>query len=256
MLPDLYKENSMFNNSNEIDSFVDGIQRVKMANDDREFQKAVHSLCEYMKQQQMSPASWQRLDKISFYIIDEASDTINLKNRSMAKERVVAYITELLGGCDETDILYRVLNNFYEYLEALRERDLHGKATLSKNMLESIVVNNEYDMQFLLFAYLKPIFPKERLEVNKDTGYETVRADILINEDTCIEVKCSRSTMQEKLLGEQIKADMVHYKQKNIFFFIYDKDKIIKNPLVFKESYEKMVSEKKIFVIIHQPKML
>ena len=60
---------------------------------------AVHGLCEYMKQQQMPLASWQRLDKISFYIIDEASDMINLKNRSMAKERVVAYITELLGGC-------------------------------------------------------------------------------------------------------------------------------------------------------------
>lgn len=120
----------------------------------------------------MPPASWQRLDKISFYIIDEASDTINLKNRSMAKERVVAYITELLGGCDEKDILYHVLNNFYEYLEALRERDLHGKATLCKNTLESIVVNKEYDMQFLLFVYLKPIFSKERLEVNKDTGAE------------------------------------------------------------------------------------
>lgn len=42
----------MFTNSNEIDSFVDGIQRVKTANDDREFQRAVHGLCEYMKERQ------------------------------------------------------------------------------------------------------------------------------------------------------------------------------------------------------------
>lgn len=60
-----------------------------MANDVKELQNAVHSLGEYMKQQ-IPPASWQRLDKISFYIIDEVLDAINLKNRSMAKERFPA----------------------------------------------------------------------------------------------------------------------------------------------------------------------
>lgn len=39
----------MFTNSNEIDSFADGIQSVKTTNDDREFQRAVYGLYEYMK---------------------------------------------------------------------------------------------------------------------------------------------------------------------------------------------------------------
>ncbi|MDE5700027.1 MAG: hypothetical protein K2I96_21910, partial [Lachnospiraceae bacterium] len=156
----------------------------------------------------------------------------------------------------KNDILCCVLNNFYEYLETLRERRSHGKSTLSKFKLENIEINNEYDIQFLLFAYLKPLFPKERLEVSEDTGYATVRTDILIDKNTCIEVKCSRSSMNENALESQIKEDMVHYKQKNIFFFIYDKDKIVRNPPAFKECYEKMMVEKNIFVVIHQPKKL
>lgn len=156
----------------------------------------------------------------------------------------------------KNNILSCVLNNFYEYLETLRERRLHGKASLSKLKLENIVIDNEYDIQFLLFAYLKPLFPKERLEVSEDTGYGTVRTDILIDKDTCIEVKCSRLSMNEKTLESQIKEDMVHYKQKNIFFFIYDKDKIVRNPPAFKECYEEMMVGKNIYVVIHQPKKL
>lgn len=62
--------------------------------------------------------------------------------------------------------------------------------------------------------------------------------------------------MTEKDLSEQIKADMVHYKQREIYFFIYDKNKIIKNMESFKKTYEAMLNEKKIHIIIHQPKYL
>lgn len=62
--------------------------------------------------------------------------------------------------------------------------------------------------------------------------------------------------MNEKALESQIKEDMVHYKQKNIFFFIYDKDKIVRNPPAFKECYEEMMVGKNIYVVIHQPKKL
>ena len=154
------------------------------------------------------------------------------------------------------DVLYHVLENFYEYLEALRERKLHGKASLKKSTLENIEINNEYDIQFLLFAYLKPLFPRERLEVSEDMGCASVRTDILINEDTCIEIKCSGASMNEKSLREQISADMVQYNQKNIYFFIYDKYKAVKDPLVLKESYEKRMPDKNIYVIIHQSKNL
>lgn len=59
-----------------------------------------------------------------------------------------------------------------------------------------------------------------------------------------------------KKLTEEIEADMVHYSAGNIYFFLYDKEKIIENPEVFKETYEKKVQGKRIHIIIHQPKIL
>lgn len=246
----------MFGESLEINNFVEGIQRVKNASNDREFHIAIRAISDYMKKQQMSPTIWQKLDTVSFYSVNDEKDSIGDNNRLQAQERVIKYISELMGDYEDTDILHRVLNNFCEYLEAFREPKLHGKATLQKSVLNNIVVNNEYDIHFLLFSYLKPIFPKARTEVSEDTGYETVRTDILVDQETCIEVKCSRPTLKEKALGEQIKADILHYKHKVIYFFIYDKEKIINNPLLFKEIYEKLVSDKTIYIIIHQPKRL
>lgn len=100
------------------------------------------------------------------------------------------------------------------------------------------------------------MFPKIRLEVTRDTGNETVREDIYIDERTCIEVKCSVGKMTEKILGKQIKADMVNYRQEILYFYIYDMNKIIKNAVNFKETYEKMIKEKRIYIIITQPKLL
>lgn len=61
--------------------------------------------------------------------------------------------------------------------------------------------------------------------------------------------------MALKKLIEEIEADMVHYSAKEIFFFIYDKEKIIENPSVFKNVYEEKMKDKQIHIIIHQPKI-
>lgn len=49
---------------------------------------------------------------------------------------------------------------------------------------------------------------------------------------------------------------MVHYSAECIYFFIYDKLKIIENPQNFRVAYEKKIMNKKIHIIIHQPKIL
>ena len=49
---------------------------------------------------------------------------------------------------------------------------------------------------------------------------------------------------------------MVHYHAKNIYFFLYDKAKIIENPLAFKQTYVDKVRDKQIHIIIHQEKKL
>lgn len=107
-----------------------------------------------------------------------------------------------------------------------------------------------------LYAYLKPLYPLARNEVNEDTGYNTVRTDIWIDSENTIEVKCTRKGMLWKKLVEEIEADMVHYSARNIYFFIYDKEKIIENPVIFKKTYEEKMIGKQIHIIIHQPKIL
>ena len=38
--------------------------------------------------------------------------------------------------------------------------------------------------------------------------------------------------------------------------FYIDKEKIMKNPFPFKETYEEKVADKQINIVIHQPKIL
>lgn len=62
--------------------------------------------------------------------------------------------------------------------------------------------------------------------------------------------------MKLKKLTEEIEADMVHYNAGHIYFFIYDKEKIIENPRLFRNTYENKVKGKQIHIVIHQPKIL
>jgi hypothetical protein len=62
--------------------------------------------------------------------------------------------------------------------------------------------------------------------------------------------------MKLKKLTEEIEADMVHYSADHIYFFIYDKEKIIENPQLLQSTYENKVKGKRIHIVIHQPKLL
>ena len=131
-----------------------------------------------------------------------------------------------MQGSDVPSLIEDVLENFYMFLEALKERNPHKNAGIKKEILDKINIENEYDIQFLLYAYLRPLYKGIRQEVSQDTGNETVRADLLIGENVCIEVKYSRKKMTEKKLSEEIKADMVHYNQHDIFFLFTIKTKL------------------------------
>lgn len=67
-------------------------------------------------------------------------------------------------------------------------------------------------------------------------GCGTVRSDIWIDQNVIIETKCTRTSMSEKKLHEEISADITQYSAQNIYFYIYDKEKIIGNPQAFKQA--------------------
>jgi hypothetical protein len=58
--------------------------------------------------------------------------------------------------------------------------------------------------------------------------------------------------MTEQSLTKEIGSDIYHYIYNNIFFFIYDKEKIVKNKAAFENTYNKRSEEKNINTIIIQ----
>lgn len=188
-------------------------------------------------------------------------------NIFLARERVVKYLNEILLDINKdlknddkiTEdiaivIIKKILNNFYKHIEVMYENPVHKTAGITKDKLNEIKIINEYDVQRILYSLIKPVFPNARTEVSNDTGFSTMRYDISIDEfSIVIEVKCSRKSMTEKKLTEEIGSDIFHYKYKNIFFFIYDKEKIIKNIDAFTNVYNINFDSKKINTVAIQP---
>nr|WP_275051287.1 hypothetical protein [Brevibacillus agri] len=145
---------------------------------------------------------------------------------------------------------------FYKHIQEMYQKPVHRKGTLAKADLQKIVLGNEYDVQRMLYSLIRPIFPEARVEIYEDGGYKSYRYDIFFDDyETVIEVKCSRPSMQERELTEQIGSDAFHYQEKYIYFFIYDKHRVIANVDAFSKAYSKSLNthEKQIETVIIQP---
>lgn len=140
----------------------------------------------------------------------------------------------------ELSLIERLLNNFYIYYRSMYRNPVHKKGTLDQNALKAIQIGNEYDLQRMLYSVLCPIFPTVRQEVCSDNGYGGMRTDIYLDiYDLAIEVKCTRDSMTEKKLAEELGADAFHYNADIIYFFVCDKNEIIKNPEAFKRAFSR-----------------
>lgn len=238
------------------DNLQNIIKIINEAQSDSEFGAAINRLKIYLKDTGIDSKYIFELEQQAFYMKNDYSDKDDADKRNEAKKKVFSYIERIMSNGANDDNLDNILENFYFFIEALFERTPDKRGGIQREQLNGIKIKNEYDVQFLLYAYLKPLYPMARTEVSDDTGYNTIRADIELDSNNVIEVKCTRDNMQLKKLDEEIKADMIHYKYENIYFFIYDKSKIIVNPLNFKNTYERKINDKNIHIIIHQPKII
>ena len=108
----------------------------------------------------------------------------------------------------EIDALETIVKNFGLYLQNMFSAMPENWATLKKEVLEQIVLNNEYDVQHTMYAVIKALYPSARREVNQDIGYGTDRYDIIIEEiDTVIEIKCTRKDNSENKLFRELGED-------------------------------------------------
>lgn len=232
------------------------MRQLVKAETEAEFENAVFNLKSSLKDIGVDSECIIGVEKRAYYFPNNYSEKETKEKIEQAKKRVLEYINEIMDTSLEDKRILSILENFYLFLEGLIEREPHKKAGIQKEQLETLKIKNEYDIQHLLYAYIRPLYPMARAEVSEDTGYNTVRVDIELDTKNVIEVKCTRIGMAQKKLIEEIEADMVHYSAECIYFFIYDKEKIIENPLNFRNAYEKKVTNKQIHIIIHQPKIL
>lgn len=237
-------------------SLQHSMRQLVKAETEAEFENAVFNLKSSLKDIGVDSECIIGVEKRAYYFPNNYSEKETKEKIEQAKKRVLEYINEIMDTSLEDKRILSILENFYLFLEGLIEREPHKKAGIQKEQLETLKIKNEYDIQHLLYAYIRPLYPMARAEVSEDTGYNTVRVDIELDTKNVIEVKCTRIGMAQKKLIEEIEADMVHYSAECIYFFIYDKEKIIENPLNFRNAYEKKVTNKQIHIIIHQPKIL
>lgn len=101
---------------------------------------------------------------------------------------------------------------------------------------ETIVINDEYDVQDLLHALLKLYFDDVRAEEwTPSYAGKSARMDFLLKkEKKVIEVKMTRETLTDKEIGDQLIVDAERYSShpdcKKLICFVYDPDGYIRNP--------------------------
>ena len=138
-----------------------------------------------------------------------------------------------------------IFNNFHKVVKSLRNR---------YNNRNTIDVDDEYDVQDLLFSILQIFFKDIRKEewTPSYAGNSSRVYFLLKQEQIVIEVKKTRKTMKDKDLGEQLIIDISKYKAhpdcKMLICFVYDPEGRIVNPEGIIKDLEK---DNKDFVKIY-----
>lgn len=146
---------------------------------------------------------------------------------------------------EKIKILEVIFLNFHKMARKIRDRH-ENRATLD--------INDEYDVQDLLFATLQLFFDDIRKEEwTPSYAGNNSRVDFLLkNEKIVLEVKKTRNNMKDKDVGEQLIIDIAKYKAhpdcQKLICFVYDPDGKIGNPTGLINDLEK---ENKNFVKVY-----
>jgi len=129
---------------------------------------------------------------------------------------------------------------------------LHHRQTNRAN----IEINEEYDVQDLFYSLLPLYFDDIRIEEWTPSYVGAcARVDFLLKqEQIIIELKKTRKSLTEKVVGEELIIDTQRYSAhpdcKNLICFVYDPDALIKNPRGLENDLTKMIDGLNVKVII------
>lgn len=219
----------------------DLIEKITDAETLQAYNRAVKELADSLRAAG-EPDKAQKLTEIAALRNNRFSKREAKEDFAARKAAVVEYCRLLQTDTERTtaDLIAQLLKNFHLFCRNLYKSDIHDKCSDGiKEHLTGFGIENEYDLQKLMLAAVSPVFPDARIESVQDTGHHAVRKDIVIDsESVVIELKCTRTGMTERQLSEEIASDMLHYDCSRLYFYIYDKAGIIRNPVSFKETYE------------------
>lgn len=149
--------------------------------------------------------------------------------------------TELFLSPTETtpDVLSIIENLCYKFhAVSIQLRERHENR-------DTLVVNDEYDVQDLFHALLRVFFDDVRDEEwTPSYAGKASRMDFLLKDHaTVIEVKKTRAGLGTKEIGDQLIHDIARYKShpdcNTLICFVYDPEARIKNPRVLESDLNK-----------------
>jgi len=151
------------------------------------------------------------------------------------------------GATDQLSLLERLCLRFHAAARTLQDRH-DGRTTLE--------VNDEYDVQDLLHAFLRLHFDDIRPEEwTPSYAGRSSRVDFLLKaERIVVEAKKTRASMKAGELGEQLIIDRARYEQHpdcdTLVCFVYDPEGRIGNPAGIERDLENHTGGIKVRVII------
>nr|WP_321231289.1 hypothetical protein [uncultured Psychroserpens sp.] len=149
---------------------------------------------------------------------------------------------ELIGEDNPIINLNKIFDNFHDVARLLVNRYASR---------ETIIINDEYDVQDLLRSLLKIFFDDVRPEdFTPSYAGRNTRIDFLLKkEKIVVEVKKTRETLKDKQVGDELLQDIARYRNHPdcdiLYCFVYDPQGFISNPRglendLSSESNEKM----------------
>ena len=194
-----------------------------------------------------------------------SEDILLIKRKKLVKE-AASWAVELESAVDDILVEYGLkpkpsvsYDNSSFVIEHIfaRFNDVTHQLSDRYENRNSLILNDEYDVQDLLHSLLKLYFDDIRAEEHAPSfAGVNPRLDILLKkEQIVIEVKKTRSSLTFNKLRDDLIVDIVQYRThpdcKMLYVFIYDPEKRIKNASGFKRDLSKTVPdlETRVFVI-------
>ena len=139
------------------------IERIKRADTLEQYDTQVQKLNLLLKESDYPLEVCQEIQRKQKYVKNIFSDEANREKMLEAKEKLLQYLEKLQqseSGKEDVEKIVLYLKNFYLFLEALTESIPDRRSKLQRLKLQEIKIQNEYDLQHLLYAVLKPLVPE------------------------------------------------------------------------------------------------